>query len=393
MSVPGSEVDDEPATPADPRFPDPEHSGGLGGIQVARLFGVPIYLQPGWLAIAAVLLTYVVQPTVPLQVSGAASYLLAFSFAVLLYVSVLIHELSHSVVALHFGMRVRRISLQLLGGVSEIEEEAPTPGKEFAIAFAGPALSFVVFGIATLVSLALADDSVAQWMAGAVAGANAVVGVFNLLPGLPLDGGRVLQAAVWQLTGSRHTGVVVAAWGGRVLAILLLLAVPLALLAGRNIGLITVAWTAVIAAFLWVGSGSALRVAKFRRRLPELQARVLLRRAVTVPAGTTVAEALKRAILARAAGILVLDEAGSPHGLVSDTAVRAMPEDRRAVVPVADLARRLESGLVLPVDTAGEQLLRHLQAAPATEYLLLEPDGTVAGVLVAEDVERATAGW
>ncbi len=386
-------ADEEPGSGRDPRFPDPDSPALPSGVQVARLFGVPIYVQPGWLIVAAALLTYVVEPNAAVQVARPGSYALAFSFAVLLYGSVLVHELAHSVVAQSYGLRVRRISLHLLGGVSEIEEEAPTPGREFAIAFAGPALSFAVFGVAMLATLALPGDSVAWWLARALASANLVVGIFNLLPGLPLDGGRVMQAGVWRVTGSRDTGVVTAAWGGRVLAVLLLLVAPVALLMGLRVQLITVVWTAVIAAFLWAGATGTLKVAKFRRRLPQLQARVLGRRAIAVPPETPVADALRRAILTRAPGILVLDPAHAVTGLVSADAVRAMPEERRAVVPISDLARRVHPGLVLSADSVGEDLLRALQAHPAMEYVLVESDGSVYGVLLAADVERATAGW
>lgn len=375
------------------QVPDPDPSAASGGVQVARLFGVPIFVQPWWLAIAGALLTIVVQPRAARWFPGFDSYVLAFTFAVLLYVSVLVHELSHSVVALRLGMRVRRISLQLLGGVSEIEEEAQTPGKEFAVAFAGPALSFVVFGAAYVLSLGLDHASVAWWLASSVAGANLVVGVFNLLPGLPLDGGRVLQAAVWRGTGSRHTGVVAGAWGGRVLALALLLGLPLLMSVGVPIDLLTVAWSALIAAFLWTGAGSTLRVAHFRARLPQLRARALARKVVAVDAGTTVEVALRRSIIGRASGMVVVDAQGVACGLVNDAAVRAMPQERRAAVAVIDVARRLDPSLVLSVDAVGETLLRALQLAPATEYLLVDADGHIAGILLADDVERATSGW
>lgn len=371
--------------------PAPDLEPAPSGVQVGRLFGIPIYLEPAWLLVAAGLLTYVVQRRAAEEVPGSPAYLLGLSFAVFLYVSVLVHELAHSVVALGFGMRVRRISLQLLGGVSEIEEEAATPGREFAISFAGPALSFGLYGIAKLIELGLPENGVAWWLVRAVAEANLVVGVFNLLPGLPLDGGRVLQSVVWQVSGNRLRGAVVASWCGRGLALALLSLIPLFLMAGGF--LIVVVWTAVIAAFLWVGAGSSLRVARFRARMPQLQARVLSRRAVAVRGATTVEVALRRAILSHAAGIVVVGEDGAPEALVNESAVRAMPEERRKVVPVSELARRLDPGLVLAADLTGEPLLRALQRTQATEYLLVEPDGQVAGVLLAVDVERATAGW
>src|SRR5262249_46641006 len=165
-------------------------------------------------------------------VPGTLRYVVAAAFVVLLYASVLVHELSHSVVARGFGLPVRRILLYPLGGFSEIEREPPTPGREFLVSAAGPA-----------VSLALAAGGYALYRGGNPHGvlrvllfqlivANVLVGIFNLLPGLPLDGGRMLRAGVWKLTGRPGQATVVAAWAGRVLAVAVLV-IPLALYA-RN---------------------------------------------------------------------------------------------------------------------------------------------------------------
>ena len=145
---------------------------------------------------------------------------MAAAFVVLLYVSVLIHELSHSLVARSYGLPVRRILLYPLGGFSEIEREPPTPGREFLVSAAGPALSLA------LAAAGLRPDArgpgghhrPVRW-SSQLAWANLVVGIFNLLPGLPLDGGRMLRAVIWKLTGRQSTATIAAAWAGRVLAV------------------------------------------------------------------------------------------------------------------------------------------------------------------------------
>jgi len=168
---------------------------------MGRPFGIPIVVSPTWFLIAAFITIYFGGQFDHTRLGdrlGAARYLVAFGFAVLLYLSVLLHELAHSVVAKHFGLPVRRIVIYFLGGVSEIEREPETPGREFAVAVAGPALSFVLAGIFWGIWEALpstTDSSptgllVVIYLVFAVWTANLVVGVFQHAARLPLDGGR-----------------------------------------------------------------------------------------------------------------------------------------------------------------------------------------------------------
>jgi Zn-dependent protease/CBS domain-containing protein len=361
---------------------------------MGRPFGIPVYVAPTWFIVAA-LITFVFAPVVERQLPGIGvlRYGVSFAFAVLLYLSVLVHELSHSVVALRFGLPVRRISLYLLGGVSEIEKEPPTPGREFLVAAVGPALSLLLGLVGYLFTRILPDTTVLGFLMVELMAANLLVGVFNLLPGLPLDGGRVLRAAVWQLTGRPLTGTLVAAWAGRGLAVLMLL-LPLlwALALGRQPDVVTLIWFAIIGSFIWFGATQSLQNAKIRERLPALHARRLTRRAIPVQADLPLAEALRRAVEQGARGLVVVDRQEKPTALVNEAAVMATPEQRRPWVQVGEFARSIEPGLVISAELSGEQLVNALQAAPATEYLVVEPTGEVYGVLAAADVERAFAG-
>jgi Zn-dependent protease len=325
-----------------------------------------------------------------LATSGNARYVVAVAFVVLLYVSVLIHELSHSLVAIGFGLPVRRILLYPLGGFSEIEEEPPTPAKEFLVSAAGPLLSLALAAAGYGLLAGLHPHGLTGLLIKQLVWANLLVGIFNLLPGLPLDGGRILRAAVWKVTGNPGSATVVAGWAGRVLGAGVL-AVALVLLSSGRIQIFDAAYFAAIAAFMWVGASQSLRATKVRERLPTLQARTLARRAIPIEASLPLAEAVRRADQAGARALVIVDHDDRPIAIVNEGAVMATPPGRRPWIDAGSLARSLEAGLVLPADLSGMALLEAVKRSPASEYLLVEPSGQVFGVLSATDLDQAFA--
>jgi Zn-dependent protease len=363
------------------------------GLVVARPFGIPVYISPWWLIFAALMVVMYANSVDEHLASTQDRYIVAAAFVVLLYVSVLVHELAHCVVARGFGLPVRRVLLYPLGGFSEIEQEAGTPGREALISGAGPAVSLALaglgYGLARIDSSGLTHLLIAQLFF-----ANLVVGIFNLLPGLPLDGGRVFRAGIWKLTGKQHAATIAAAWAGRVLAIAM---VGLALFgqrasaSGSLLNLYWL-WLIVIAAFIWIQSTQSIKAARIRERLPTVSARRLSRRALPVPASLPLAEAVRRAQLTGARALVVVDHEGTPTALVSETAVLATPEERRPWIEVSSLARALSPGMVLSADLTGMDLIKAVQETPASEYLLTEQDGQVLGVLAAADLDLAFTG-
>jgi len=360
-------------------------------VLIFKPFGIGVYISPYWFLIAGVI-TVVYAQNVAASVTGPLRYVISGVFVVLLYASVLVHELSHSLVARGFHLPVRRILLYPLGGVSEIETEPPTPAQEFLVAVAGPLLSLGLAGAGWALTEVVPTDTMPGVLVEQLMRANLIVGVFNLLPGLPLDGGRLLRAAVWKLTGRPQTATIAAAWGGRVLAcVLLLIPVITVAMGGQQADLFATAWLAVIAAFMWLGAGQAIQAARLRERLPGLRARTLARRAVPVAANVPLAEAVRRADEARAGALVVVDHEEKPIAIVNESAVIATPVHRRPWIDVGSLARSLGPGLVLPADLSGTELIEAVRRTPASEYLLVEPSGQVFGVLVARDLDRAFA--
>jgi Zn-dependent protease len=359
---------------------------------MGRPFGIPVYVSPYWFVVAAVLVVLYSKPGVlPGSVQGpVARYVVAAVFVVLLYVSVLIHELSHSVVARAFRLPVRRILLYPLGGFSEIERDPPTPGQEFLISAAGPAMSLLLAGIGYVVIAVLDVRGIPRVVLDRLVFANLVVAIFNMLPGLPLDGGRVLRAGLWKITGKSGSATIMAAWAGRILAVLLV-ALPLAAGSSSSLGLASGygLWLVVVAVFMWMSAGQALRAGQVREKLPSLQARALARRAIPIPSSLPLAEAIRRADLAQARALVVVDHDAKPIAIVNEGAVMATPEQRRPWVDAGSLARTLDPGMILSADLSGMDLIDAVRRAPASEYLLVEPSGQVYGVLATADLDLA----
>ncbi|MET8678676.1 site-2 protease family protein [Streptomyces sp. NPDC004647] len=383
----------------------PGGSGGRpretgGGLLMGRPFGVPVYVAPSWFLVAA-LITWVFGGQLDriLPELGNLRYLVSLFFAVAFYASVLVHELAHTVAALRFGLPVRRIQLQFFGGVSEIEKESETPGREFVLAFVGPLLSLALAGVFYVGVESVEPGTVPGVLLAGLMISNLIVAAFNLLPGLPLDGGRMLRAVVWKLSGKPMTGTVAAAWTGRALAVAVLVGLPLLTHTGAlgratddisGVDTITDALlAAILAAIIWTGAGNSLRMARLRERLPELRARALTRRAVPVESATPLSEALRRANEAGARALVVVDGQGKPTAVVRETAIVGVPEHRRPWVAVSGLAQDLKPGMRVSAELSGEELLDTLRATPATEYLVVEETGEIYGVLSTADVERA----
>jgi Zn-dependent protease len=374
---------DDPPTGEEPQRPP-------GTFKVGTIDGSDVLVTSSWFLVAG-LIAVIMSPRVE-EVQpglGAWKYVAGLAFAVVLYFSVLLHEVSHAVVAKRFGFPVRSITLHFLGGMTAIDGEARRPREEFWIAVVGPLTSIAV-GLVAVGLWFVTPEGLLRMAVEGLAGANLIVGALNLVPGLPLDGGRVLKAGVWRMTGNRLRGVVAAAWGGRITALLVVLwPVAAEQVFGTRPTVVDFMLAFIIGLFLWNGATQELVSAKFRSRLPALVARDLARRTLSVPSDLPLAEAIRRAQEAGAGSIVTVTADGRPVGVVNEASLLATPEERRPGVAVSTVARSVDDGLTLPATIHGEDLVRAIGQRPASEYLLVEEDGRVYGVLATADVDRA----
>ena len=362
-------------------------------MRVGRFLGVPIYFAPSWLIIAALLTLYyapIVDDIVDGGVSASTAYLVAFGYAVLFALCVLAHELGHTATSIALGNPVRRVVIFVLGGVSEIERDPQRPRDEFLVAAAGPAVSIVLAGVAAAILQVVREHTIAGALVWLLMWSNIVVAIFNLLPGLPLDGGRLLRAGVWAGAGSRIAGTRAGAWVGRGLAIAI---VVVGLWLDRtSFGLGTALFSFALAAYLWFGANQALRVGEMLDRLPDVSLRELLRPGLMVRSDVSVAEALRRVREGSARGLVLVDGSERPQAIVDEQLISLVPPERQAWTPVTEVARPLEPGLVLNVGLAGEDLLAAVRSTPAHEYLVVDDRGAPAGILSVVDLAASLRG-
>jgi Zn-dependent protease len=329
--------------------------------------------------------------------SRNGSYAVAVVFVLLFYAAVLVHEVAHVVVARLLGMQVTRIVLQPLGGASEVVEEQPgSPDRDYLVAAVGPLTSCLLAGVGLAVAPGFPPHSIGRELAAGFGFLNIAVVVFNLLPGLPLDGGRMLRSVVWRIGHDKNRATIAAGWAGRGLAVL----TAVYAIASQNragSGLLTRhnaagyggLYLLVVALFMWSSASYTIVQARVSAALPRIDLRRLMRPALRVAADLPVAEAVRRAREADARALVVVDAYGHPSGLVSEAAVAATPSQRQPWIPVSDLARPVEEGLVLNTAMTGDRLLAAVQQTPATEYLVLEPSGILGGVLARGDLVAA----
>jgi len=368
----------------------PEPPAWVSGIPAGRIFGVPLVVSPMWLILVAFAMV-VIPPALRDHVAGLGdigSVVAAFALIVVVYGAVLAHEASHVLVAKALGLRVGRVVLQLLGAQSEVLDEPRRPGDAYLIAAVGPLCSVFLAGLGAVIGAGFERHSLGWTFGWSFAYINGVVAAFNLLPGLPLDGGQILRAAIWHRTTDKTKATIAAGHVGQGLSYLIVgvaLVAPQLVSSDKAFGTVYL----LLLAFV-VGSNASIVVARAKAgsALPRLDMRTMLRPALTVEAQLPLAEAVRRARDIGARALVIVDGHNRWSGIVSEQAVQATPVERQPWMSVSDLARPMEAGLVLSPDLTGEALMSAIQKTPASEYLVADSNG-LKGVLARTDLIAA----
>lgn len=358
-----------------------------GGLLLGRLRGAPVLLARSWW-LGAVIVTALYAPLVTTLLPGVgqpAALLLAATLAVLLGISVLVHELGHCAVAMWLRVPVLRVRLFLLGGVSELGRRPSGPRDEGLIALAGPVVSVLLAVLAGAGWMVLEPGGALWLLVAELAVANAAVGLFNLLPGLPLDGGRVLRALVWLVTGRRGAGTTAAVAGAGIVAVGLLVWGLSGLVAGVEDGWLRLA-VCVLMAWFVVSGATAEAVAENAPAWPAgLSPATLVRPVLQLPAESPVADAL---VAAAGRGVVLVRADGVAAGLLDQPAAQRLAAASPRS-PAERVAEPIRSEAVLRASDSGEEVLERVRGSAGRQFLMVDADGRPAGVLQRDDVEQA----
>ncbi|MFM7425268.1 MAG: site-2 protease family protein [Elainella sp.] len=345
------------------------------GWRIGSIFGIPFLLNPTWFYSLAMFTLFF---GAGLGLDGIWTWVTGFGMALLLFASVLLHELGHSLVAQAQGIQVNSITLFPFGGIASIEQESKTPIEAFWVAIAGPAVSFGLFVLLVLGSLGLPEALPLKTMLVDLANINFVLALFNMMPGLPLDGGQVLKAAIWQLTGSRVKGVCYAAQAGQVLG-------WLAILLGIAGFLVTLRFS-----FLWLvllGAFGIRRASGYRRMIVlqeamlQIQVGEIMQRQFEVVDANQTLEQFAADYLSKASEIYYAESDGRYVGLVAVEQLRQIERSLWSRQPLASLVQPWDDLPTLTESASLAEAIQQLEAHQLPKLPVLSNAGAVVGVV------------
>ncbi|WP_353933337.1 site-2 protease family protein (plasmid) [Okeanomitos corallinicola TIOX110] len=352
-------------------------------IRVGNLFGIPFYIHPSWfLVLGLVTWSYSSGLTAQFpQLGGGLPLVLGLMTALLLFGSVVAHELGHSFVAIRQGIDVKSITLFIFGGLASLEKESPTPAAAFWVAIAGPIVSLMLFATATAVGVATAASGPLAAILGLLASVNLTLALFNLIPGLPLDGGNILKAIVWKITGKSYKGVVVASRIGQIFGWLAIASglIPLLLL-----GSFANFWNLLIGFFLLQNAGNAAQFARVQEKLTGLTAAdVVTNDSPIVKANLNLREFADQRLLnaQEYRRFLVTDEQGQLLGAISVDDLRTIPNTLWAETQVIKVMKPIEQSTTVRSDQPLLEVVQLLETKKLSALTVIRDNGLLVGIL------------
>jgi Zn-dependent protease len=361
-----------------------------GALRIVKIAGIDIYIHVSWLIILVFLTFSLATGWFPTSYPGYSSltyYILGFISALLLFVSVLLHELAHSFVARVRGLPVHNIVLFIFGGVSNLEQEPQTPGTEFTMAFVGPLVSLLIGALSYgLLALVRGSHSLIEPILSYLAVTNILLGIFNLLPGFPLDGGRVLRSIIWKATGNFQTATNVATFVGQTFAYLFILVGILQFFAGNGFGGLIIIFTGwfLLNAAQTTRTQSTLDTA-FRG---VTVGQVMNTNTMTVPANISLQRLVDEYFLPQGLRSALVMQVDQLAGLITLSDIRHVPREQWPQTPVGLVmvpAERLHT--VTPQQSLKDTL--PLMNGQDVNQLPVVQDGKLVGVLTRDAIIRS----
>ena len=358
---------------------------GRHNIPIGRILGIPIGLDYSWFVIFALLTWTLAGSYYPEEFKGwppLLYWLTGAVTAVMLFVSVLLHELGHSVVALRYGVPVRSITLFLFGGVAQVEAEPPSAVAEFFIAIAGPLVSLALAVVFYTVQPLAAGMEPLLGLAKYLAYMNMALVLFNVIPGYPLDGGRVFRAIVWAITGNMRRATIIAANVGRFFAFLLIFAGIWQVFHGNLGGL----WLAFIGWFLDNAAAAQVQQMMYRDLLAGHKvSQAMSTHSAAVPADLTIQALVDDHIFGRGQRCFLVKRGSDTVGLMTLQRIREVPRSEWATMSVAEAMLPLDQSERIDSDSEVWAALQKMDRNGVNQ-LPVTRDHHVIGMLSREDV-------
>lgn len=354
-----------------------------GNIRVGNLFGIPFYVAPSWfLILGLVTWSYASGLAAQFPALGAGlPLLLGLVTALLLFASVLAHELGHSFVAIKQGISVKSITLFLFGGLATLEKESKTPSEAFWVAIAGPLVSILLFGLFTAINTAIPLAAPFAVLLGTLAYINLALAAYNLIPGLPLDGGNILKALVWKITGNPYKGVVFASRVGQFIG---WLAIASGLIPLLTYGSFANIWNLLIGWFLLQNANRVAQSATVQERLNNLTvADAVTPDSPVVSASLSLRDFADTSILGNNQWrrFLVVDDAGQLVGAIALDDVRKVSTAMWTETQVKDLMQPIETSAVVRSNQSLLEAAMVLEQQQRSALPVVRENGVLIGIL------------